>query len=95
MTNEDTTATKKMTKTQRLENAFNPLIEVRTNPDGTIDEVVAQGVSVHLEQMSESSYALIICEPGRTLNLSIESRGRVKAFVFSDEREDSPPKSSG
>jgi len=39
-------------------------IEVRRNGDGSLDEVVASGAFVHLEQMSEKSWWLGIEKDG-------------------------------
>lgn len=39
-------------------------IEVRRNADGSLDEIVASGVTVHLEQMSEKSWWLGIDKGG-------------------------------
>lgn len=34
--------------------------EIRRNSDGSVDEIVANNATVHLEQMSESEWCLII-----------------------------------
>lgn len=37
-------------------NRHAPFVEVRTNDDGTLDEIVAKGVTVHIEQMSDTEW---------------------------------------
>jgi hypothetical protein len=40
-------------------------VEYRLNPDGTIDEIVARNVDLHLEQMRDSAYWIgITTRPG-------------------------------
>lgn len=38
-------------------------LEIRHNDDGTIDEIVASGVSVHIEQMSDDGWFIGIDAP--------------------------------
>ena len=37
-------------------------MEIRRNPDNSIDEVIANGAAVHLEQMNRGEWCLIITE---------------------------------
>jgi hypothetical protein len=59
--------------------------EVRLNPDGTLDEVVAWGFA-HLEQMSDSEWVLLIdTVDGQLLRVPIYSkRAKVSAFAERD-----------
>lgn len=50
--------------------------EVRTNDDGTLDEIIATGVSVHIEQMSDTQWWMCL-----------EKKGRRQRVVFFTDRE--------
>lgn len=41
-------------------------ITVRKDTDGTVDEIVARGVDIHLERMSGKTYTLLIHGKKRT-----------------------------
>mgnify|MGYP001609985049 CR=1 FL=1 len=34
------------------------IVEIRRNPDGSIDEIVAKGANLHIEQMSDDGWFL-------------------------------------
>lgn len=67
--------------------------EVRLNPDETVDEVVAEGVGVHIEQMSDDHWwmsitgkqgrrmALNFCRKGSRIHLTIEDDGYCSSGV--------------
>jgi hypothetical protein len=40
------------------------VIEVRRNPDGTLDEIVAENCTVHLEQMDDGCWWLAVYKGG-------------------------------
>lgn len=42
------------------------LVEIRRNPDGTIDEVVARGGSLHIEQLSDDGWYIGLDMPDGT-----------------------------
>lgn len=55
--------------------------EVRLNDDGTLDEVVAFGSYVHLEQMSGSHWWLVVESAGQrvTVNLTTKRGAAINA----------------
>jgi hypothetical protein len=50
--------------------------EIRRNPDGTIDEIVAHGVDIHLEQLDKNSWAFNVY-----LNEGVPSQGASAPFL--------------
>ena len=59
--------------------------EIRLNDDGTLDEVVAWGF-VHLEQMSECQWALLIdTADGKRLRVPIYAKGRGFVLAFAEQ----------
>lgn len=56
-------------------------IEVRRNPDGSLDEIVAVGASIHLEQMDGKCWWLCVTKGGEEVRLFLTSRRRIKANV--------------
>jgi hypothetical protein len=55
--------------------------EIRRNPDGTIDEIFADGVDFHLEQMDDGVWVIILTYPdGRSATIWL-SVGNSKAVV--------------
>ncbi len=55
--------------------------EIRNADDGSLDEVVATGADVHLEQMHDGCWMLIVSAGGREVHVSLRSRGKGKATV--------------
>ena len=51
--------------------------EVRLNDDGTLDEVVAHGADVHLEQLADDQWWLAVGE----VRLVLSSRGKITATM--------------
>lgn len=47
-------------------NRHRPWCEVRTNDDGSLDEIVAEGVDIHLEQMNDGCWWLGIYKNNNT-----------------------------
>lgn len=41
-----------------LDREVKEVVEIRRNPDGSIDEVVAHGVNLHIEQMDNAGWYL-------------------------------------
>ena len=51
--------------------------EVRLNPDRTVDEVVASGVGVHIEQMDHDIWFMSIDgKQGRRMHLTFSIKGK-------------------
>ncbi len=46
-------------------------VEIRRNPDGSIDEVVAPEAFIHLEQMDHDAWHLVIEDDGDRVDLSL------------------------
>lgn len=44
-------------------------VEVRTHDDGTLDEIIAKGVDIHLEQMSPTHWWMGIEKDGKRQRL--------------------------
>ena len=51
--------------------------EIRRNPDGTIDEIVATGVDIHLEQMDKGDWYLNITDGEATTQIYFASKKRI------------------
>jgi hypothetical protein len=51
--------------------------EIRRNPDGSIDEIVATGVDIHLEQMTKGGWYLNITSGDETTQLYLSSKKRI------------------
>lgn len=62
-------------------------IEVRRNEDGTLDEIVAEGCSVHLEQMDVGSWWLAVEKNGyrQVVWFAAPKRGVVWAISECDD----------
>jgi hypothetical protein len=61
-----------------------PSWEVRRNPDGSVDEIVAKGCSIHLEQMDKGVWYLGIYAddtPDNILQVDIYRRGKKRVVV--------------
>ena len=56
-------------------------IEIRRNRDGSLDEVVAQNVFVHLEQMADNSWWMGVSTPDNThlVHVNFYSEGVIEA----------------
>lgn len=52
-------------------------LEVRLNPDKTLDEVVCDGAYVHLEQMSQNSWWIVITKGKKSVNVWFGARGKI------------------
>ena len=60
--------------------------EIRCNPDGTIDEVVANHCNVHVEQMTSTSWWVGITRGGvPMLHLDLSSKARVKLTARNED----------
>lgn len=60
--------------------------EVRLNDDGTLDEVVAEGAAVHLEQMSGTDWCLNVYTGRNLLQVWLNSPRKIKARYAQSER---------
>ena len=49
-------------------------IDIRRNDDGSLDEIVAEGASVHLEQLSPGHWWMGIEQAGRLYHLNLTAR---------------------
>lgn len=67
-------------------------IEVRRNPDGTLDEIVASDCSVHLEQMDTGSWWLAVYKGGyrQVVWFGTPRRGVIEAMSDCDDRPVAP-----
>lgn len=71
-------------------------LEIRRNDDGTIDEVVADGVSVHLEQMSTDGWFLGIDAPdGRYWQFWLGAKNSRSAVVVRHTESSDDQQSEG
>lgn len=69
-------------------------IEIRTNDDGTLDEVCAQSCAVHLEQLDTGHWWLCVEKSdGQRVAVWLRSRGAIKAN-FEVDGEMQPRKSA-
>ena len=60
--------------------------EVRTNPDGSLDEIVARGVGIHIEQMDRDHWWMSIDGPdGRRLSVNFMRRGKAIHATVEDD----------
>jgi len=59
----------------------NAKVEIRRNPDGSLDEIVASGAAVHLEQMDHDEWCLIV----NNVRVFLCSRDGITATVDVDE----------
>lgn len=60
------------------------VIEVRRNADGSLDEIVAHGCDVHLEQMTDGQWWLGIERGGYRQVVTLLSMRRIKAVSEMD-----------
>jgi hypothetical protein len=59
-------------------------IEVRRNSDGSLDEVVADGCSVHLEQMDGCAWFLAVERDGHEAKVWFRSTRKIVTYVEVD-----------
>jgi hypothetical protein len=50
------------------------MIDIRRNGDGSLDEIVAHDVAIHLEQMSPGHWWMSIDNAGRLYHLNLTAR---------------------
>lgn len=55
--------------------------EIRMNDDGTLDEVVASGADVQLEQMDGNAWFLGITAGGRFTQVWLRAKGKITAYT--------------
>ncbi len=59
--------------------------EIRLNDDGSLDEVVADTCSVHLEQMDDNQWWLGVddlpCAKGHRISVFFQARGKIRAMI--------------
>lgn len=61
-------------------------IEVRPDEDGGIDEIVGNGVLVHIERMDKGSWFIILTRPDQTQEAFwLSGKGKV-AFTMTESR---------
>ena len=60
--------------------------EVRTNKDGSLDEIVAHGAFFHLEQMGPRSWWLCVEVAGKKVDVWLESHRRITAQFETNSR---------
>ena len=73
------------------------MIELRPDtipgaPEGSLDEVVARNVSVHLEMESDNALMLIIEDEDLHVHLKVTHKGRspLRTWVYESYRKDDP-----
>jgi len=59
--------------------------EIRLNDDGSLDEIVAKNANVHLEQMSNNSWILLIDTGKKHIQVSLYTKGRAAIHAFAEE----------
>ncbi len=59
--------------------------EVRRNPDGTLDEVVAHDCFFHLAQMSDDRWWLVVEKDGRQLHVNLMTKRQGKIVAEANE----------
>jgi len=66
------------------------IIEVRRNPDGSLDEIVANNCFFHLEQMSDGHWWMAVSKGGyrQVVNISATAAGKCEAFSEMDDWPD-------
>lgn len=66
-------------------------IEIRTNPDGTLDEAILTDgrANFHLEQMDSGHWWMALTLGKARVDINLTARGRIKATV-SDENGEKP-----
>jgi hypothetical protein len=57
---------------------------IRTNDDGTLDEIVAGNAHVHLEQMADGHWWLLIRCGGQDMHVDLCAEGRISASYFQE-----------
>jgi hypothetical protein len=61
------------------------------NPDGTVDDFAVENATVHLEQMDDASFMLLVQEPGKEqwyfLIKSRSRRAKVDAVIVESPEE--------
>lgn len=60
--------------------------EVRHNDDGTLDEIVARGADVHLEQMSGTHWFLEVASGSKRMAIWLTASRKIGAFT--EDRSD-------
>ena len=62
-------------------------IEIRKNPDGSLDEIFAKNVTIHIEQMGlENWWMKIADKSGKEIHVNFVRKSGVSATVYSDDR---------
>ena len=80
------TATARADSLQRLVRSFWNGGEVRLNEDMTVDEVVARGVGVHVEQMDDAHWWMSIDgKQGRRMVLNFFRKGKSIRLTVEDD----------
>ena len=60
-------------------------IEIRRNEDGSLDEIVARDVAIHLEQMSDGHWWMSIEKHGCLYHLNLTARrAKITAILERD-----------
>lgn len=56
-------------------------LEVRLNPNGTLDEVVCENAYVHLEQMDSGHWWMVVVDDktGKSVTVNFTARGKITA----------------
>ena len=62
-----------------------PTLEIRRNDDGTLDEIVATGASVHLEQMGGNHWWMSIEIAGQCVHVNFTT---AKAIIRAECNDD-------
>lgn len=61
-----------------------PFVEVRTDDTGALDELIAEGVSIHVEQLADNQWWIGIERGDEMQRLVFTSRSNITAFTESE-----------
>lgn len=58
-------------------------LEIRLNPNGTLDEVVCENAYVHLERVNNAEWSLRVMDDktGKSVNVWLVARGKIMATI--------------
>lgn len=52
-------------------------LDIRRNEDGSLDEIVCDGASIHLEQMSDTHWWMSIEKDGKLIHINFSSARKI------------------
>lgn len=60
-------------------------LEVRLNEDKTLDEIVCDDAYVHLEQMDDNHWWMVVSDGKKKVHVNLMAKGKIAASFFEDE----------